>query len=211
MPSIEYAYTNKWFEGSRGIWDILIPQINPTTILEVGSYEGASACYLIEKLSPHKAIEIHCVDTWDGGIEHKQGGFAFADMSEVEQRFHRNTQLAIQTAKAHVELKIHKGLSSLELSKLIAAGRKDYFDLIYIDGSHQAPDVLCDAVFCFQLLKTNGFMIFDDYLWHEPVPSGIDPIRCPKLAIDAFTNIFCRKIQLIQAPLYQLYLQKLSN
>ena len=87
-----------------------------------------------------------------------------------------------------------------------------HFDFIYIDGSHQAPEVLCDALLCFLLLKKNGVMVFDDYLWHEELSYGLDPIRSPKIAIDAFTNIFCRKIRIVsRAPLYQLYVEKISE
>ncbi len=68
------------------MWDSLIPQINPTRILEIGSYEGASTCYLIEKLATSKQIELHCVDTWEGGIEHKKGGGSEVNMSDVEKR-----------------------------------------------------------------------------------------------------------------------------
>lgn len=185
-----YIYTKTWFEfAARGVWDQLIPQINPTRILEIGSYEGASTCYLIETLGKTKNIEMHCVDTWEGGVEHQQGGFSQADMSEVENRFIHNTQIAIRNAKNKVDLVVHKGNSDLQLSKLIAGGKQGYFDFIYIDGSHQAPDVLCDALLGFRLLKINGVIAFDDYLWQEHLPYGTDPLRCPKPAIDAFTNI----------------------
>jgi hypothetical protein len=39
------------------------PQINPSRVLKVGSYEGASACFLIDKLADAGTIETHCVDT----------------------------------------------------------------------------------------------------------------------------------------------------
>jgi predicted O-methyltransferase YrrM len=211
MNELAYEFTNNWFESSKAVWDSLIPQINPTRILEIGSYEGASACYLIEKLAYSKDIELHCVDTWEGGVEHKEGGGAQADMSAVEKRFINNTKASLSKVNHNVELIIHKGFSVLALSKLIAEGKLGYFDFIYVDGSHQAPEVLCDAILSFQLLKTNGVIAFDDYLWQEQLPYGTDPIRCPKPAIDSFTNIYCRKIRVISAPLYQLYVQKISN
>lgn len=212
MNGLTYEFTNDWFVGAaKGVWDSLIPQINPTRVLEIGSYEGASVCYLIEKLAMSKEIELHCVDTWEGGIEHKKGGGSEVDMSDVEKRFHHNTKLAISKVGKPVQLILHKGCSDAVLSKLIAEGKQGYFDFIYVDGSHQAPDVLCDALLSFRLLKIKGVMAFDDYLWQEQLPYGTDPIRCPKLAIDAFTNIYCRKTRIISAPLYQLYIQKLSD
>ena len=207
-----FEFTNNWFEGSaKSVWDELLPQINPTRILEIGSYEGASTCYLIEKIGGNKDIEIHCVDTWEGGVEHKDGAGDQADMSAVERRFIHNTQVAKSKIKNNVELVIHKSYSDLALSQLIASGKQNYFDFIYVDGSHQAPDVLCDALLSFRLLKVYGFIAFDDYLWQEQLPYGTDPIRCPKTAIDAFTNIYCRKIRILSAILNQLYIQKLSD
>jgi predicted O-methyltransferase YrrM len=212
MNGSTYDFTNQWFEGlAKVTWESFIPQINPSRLLEIGSYEGASACYLIQKLAVSKDIELHCVDTWQGGLEHKTGGDGGVDMTAVEQRFHHNTKTAISEVNHAVELVIHKESSDVALSKLIAEGKQNYFDFIYIDGSHQAPDVLCDALLSFRLLKIDGVIAFDDYLWEEKLPYGTDPIRCPKLAIDAFTNIYCRKVRVISAPLYQLYIQKISE
>lgn len=206
-----YQFTNKWFEGAaKNVWDQLIPNINPSKILEIGSYEGASTCYLIANLADKADIELHCIDTWEGGVEHQEGGSSQTNMPTVELRFQHNTTYAIENSNNKVNLQIHKGFSDTELSKLIADGKQGYFDFIYVDGSHQAPDVLCDAILSFRLLKIGGVIAFDDYLWQEPMPYGTDPIRCPKVAIDAFTNIYCRKIRIISAPLYQLYVQKIS-
>jgi predicted O-methyltransferase YrrM len=208
----QFQFTNNWFANTvRGLWDQIIPQIKPTKILEVGCYEGASTCFLIQKLAPTKRIEIHCVDTWEGGIENKSGGMFEADMNAVFARFKNNIKVASDSVSNNVELVIHKGFSDAQLSKLLASGKNNYFDFVYIDGSHQAPDVLCDAVLSFRLLKVGGVMAFDDYLWAENLPGGIDPIRCPKPAIDAFTNIYCRKIRILSARLLQLYVQKLSD
>jgi len=91
-------------------------------------------------------------------------------------------------------------------------GKKNFFDLIYVDGSHQASDVLADAVLSFHLLKNNGVIIFDDYLWYENFSYGIDPIRSPKIAIDAFTNIYCRKLRIMSGPkIYQIYAKKICD
>ncbi len=208
----QYQFTKNWFEDTaKNVWDKLIPQINPAKILEIGSYEGASTCYLIDSLAPKNNIEIHCIDSWEGGIEHKYGEIAEADMTEVEKRFLYNTNISLARVEKSVDLQIHKGYSDVELAKLLVCGKQNYFDFIYVDGSHQAPDVLCDAVLSFRLLREGGVMVFDDYLWSENLNYGVDPIRCPKIAIDAFTNIYCRKIGFFLAPLYQLYIKKVAN
>ena len=204
-----YQFTNNWFEpAAKIVWDTLIPNLKPTRILEIGCYEGAASCYLIEKLGSHQYIEIHCVDTWEGSIENKALG---TDMSDVEQRFKHNIKVAQSRFSNDALVSVNKGRSDSILANMLLCDYAGYFDFIYVDGSHQAPDVLCDAVLAFRLLRVGGIMAFDDYLWSENLPYGVDPVRCPKMAIDAFTNIYCRQVRILQQPLYQLYIQKIAN
>ena len=211
QPESDYIFSNNWFDGNKAIWSQLLKQLNPTRILEVGSYEGKSTVYIIESLANTNDLEIHCIDSWEGGIEHKQGGSWEANMTGVEARFAHNMKIATNKSSRAVKLELHKGFSNKELPRLVANNMQEYFDFIYIDGSHQAPDVLLDAILGFELLKIGGIMAFDDYLWQEPLPGGTDPIRCPKISIDAFTNIYCRKLRVISAPLNQLYIKKISG
>ena len=207
-----YEFSNRWFEdNAKPFWETLLPRLQVATALEVGSYEGASACYLVDRIAAHGPLTLHCIDTWEGGTEHQPDGSAPADMQAVEQRFQRNIGAAIQRAAHPVDLHVHRGYSDAALVKLLASGEGGSFDFIYIDGSHQAPDVLSDAVLAFKLLKVGGHMVFDDYLWSEPLPYGRDPIRCPKPAIDAFTTLYCRRLEILEAPLWQLYIRKTSD
>ncbi len=207
-----FKFTNTWFnDAAKNQWEKLISQIKPKKILEIGSYEGASTCYLIEKLALENPIEIHCIDAWSIEMgeesDYKHYG-SNIDMSAVESRFRQNTKLAIEKSPKKVNLTIDKGFSDVQLSKLLSNGKKNYFDFIYIDGSHLGPDVLCDAVLSFRLLKVNGVMAFDDYLW----PSANKNLtRIPKMAIDSFVNLYSEKIAIFNAPLYQIYLKKISD
>lgn len=208
-----FQFTTNWFDtGPRAIWEQLLPQAKPTRILEIGSYEGASACYLIQTCSRYGPLELHAIDNWEGGIEHQPGGFFATDMSAVESRFHHNTKVAIEGAPNPVKLVIHKGRSDLKLVELLAGDKRNYFEFVYIDGSHQAPDVLCDAVLAFRLLRVGGIMAFDDYVWSEPLTNSRDFLRCPKPGIDAFTSTHFWKIRFIAAvPIAQVYVQKLTD
>ena len=207
-----FKFTNAWFDGAaKGQWEKLISGIKPKKILEIGSYEGASTCYLIQKLAQENPIEIHCIDAWNTNMgentDYKYYG-PNVDMNAVESRFRQNTKLATEKVSKKVDLFIHKGFSDDQLVKLLSSGKKNYFDFIYIDGSHLGPDVLCDAVLSFRLLKINGVIAFDDYLW----PSANKSLtRIPKLAIDSFINLYSEKINIFNAPLYQIYIKKISD
>ena len=40
--ALNYIFTNDWFVPHKVIWSELLAELDPTKILEVGSYEGAS-------------------------------------------------------------------------------------------------------------------------------------------------------------------------
>jgi predicted O-methyltransferase YrrM len=206
-----YDFTKYWFHDIEPHFKSIVEMVLPGKILEIGSFEGLSTISIISYLTSFQPIEMHCVDSWGGSLEHLAGGHEAANMSEVEARFRKNVQIAISNSTFPVNLTIHKINSDIALSRMISNGMNNSFDMIYIDGSHQASDVLCDAVLSFRLLKIGGVMIFDDYLWAEPLVDGVDILRCPKIAIDAFTNIYRRKIRIIGAPIHQIYLEKLSD
>lgn len=203
---MSYEFTNGWFETTaKNFWTKLLPEEKPRRILEIGSFEGASTCFLIENAS-HDTLEIHCVDTWEGGIENDS-----TQMPEIERRFLQNTKVASDLSQAAVTLEIHKGMSNEVLPRLIANGKKGYFDLVYVDGSHQATDVLLDAVLAFQLVRVGGLIIFDDYLWKYFDNGNPNLVMSPKLAIDSFTNVYFAKVKLQPGPVSQIYARKISE
>lgn len=202
----EYQFTNQWFDATaKASWDVIIPSIKPQKILEVGSYEGRSICYLIEKLGSEQSLEIHAIDTWLGGGDHKH--LPIGHMPKVEERFFLNVDKATKGASKKIDLIVHKGFSDFEVSRLLVTGFRAYFDFIYIDGSHETGDVLSDAVMAFKLLKPGGVMAFDDYLWSEITQDGF-LVGAPKIAIDAFININFLKLNIICAPNSQMYIAK---
>lgn len=199
----DYRFTNEWFEAARRAWDAIVADWRPSRILEIGSYEGRGSCYFIDAVASNPQSEVHCVDTWEGGIEHGD-----IPMGDVEQRFHHNTRIALENTPKIVKLKVHKGQSDRVLARLLAEGYGEYFDVVYVDGSHQAPDVLCDAVLGFRLVRVGGLMAFDDYLWAEVLPGGRDPLRCPRPAIDAFYAMYFRKLRQLPLLPIQVYFEK---
>ena len=201
MDNQDYIFTKDWFDqNTKQNWDKIIPVINPKKILEIGCYEGAASCYLIEKLSKNNSLEIHCVDTWS------EDYVVGEEDRSTEKRFDHNLKLAINKAEKKPEYFKHKAESHLILCKMVSEGVSD-FDLIYIDASHYAVDVLTDAVLSFRLLNVGGMIIFDDYLW-----SGEESIvYYPKIAIDFFTNIFSKQLKLLPAPITQIYAIKTNE
>jgi predicted O-methyltransferase YrrM len=201
-----YEFTSDWFSHHAPVWQEVLRRWPPSHVLEIGAYEGRATCFLIDTLAAQRPIELHCVDTWLGSPENDPSA-----MPEVERRFDANVAAARAKAAHPVDFTKHKTLSHVTLARLLAEGRGESFDLVYVDGSHQAPDVLSDAVMAFLLLKVGGLMIFDDYLWSMEGQGRQDHYNMPKPGVDAFVNVFQRKLTLISAPLYQLYTRKIAN
>src|SRR5262249_60297528 len=102
--------------------------------------------------------------------------------------FYSNLRLSGLEDKAD----IIEGYSQIELRKLPL----ESFDIIYIDGSHEAPDCLEDAVLAWRLLRDGEILIFDDYLYNAlPYRSGDKP----KVAIDTFVGLFGNHFDIIHS------------
>ena len=201
-----FEFTEDWFSNHMPAWNKIVKDLRPRRVLEIGSYEGRATTYLIGACTAFGPLHITCVDTWDGSVD-----LPSTRMAGVERRFDRNVSQALALAAAPVDFRKRKQYSTQALSGFIAEGR-ELFDLIYVDGSHTAPDVLTDAVLAFQLLRVGGVVIFDDYLWSMEAPLYVDPLNMPKPAIDAFAMIFMRKARVLpDLPNAQCDMEKIAN
>jgi predicted O-methyltransferase YrrM len=195
-------FTNGWFEEeARANWDRLLPSIRPKKILEIGSFEGQSTCYMIQMLGCLYPFELHCVDSWDGVGNYKR------DMNEIKRIFFANTREAGEIAPYLVSLFVHEEKSASALPKMFTT-HEGSFDFIYIDGSHNGGDVIIDAVNSFNLAKTGGVIGFDDYLWHDMS----DPtLGRPGPAIDLFLEAFADKLKRLPSSRGQVYVEKTAS
>ena len=222
----EYQFTKDWFSWAPQVWEQLIPMLpERKSFLEIGSFEGRSTVWIVENMM-NPGDWIDCVDTWEGGEEH-----GAEDMTAVEARFEHNIDRALGGAVVEErdgERKFpypthtryaspapnegqrkrvykYKCTSAQYLGSKLAScvDGKNLFDFIYIDGSHIAKDVLTDACMAWPLLKPNGVMVFDDYLWGNPR----DVLHRPKAAVDAFTTLFAEELEIIHVG-YQAVVRK---
>ena len=206
----DYLFTQDWFSRYAPQWQAVLGELGPVgKALEVGSYEGRSSVWLIENVfSAGDRGEIHCVDSWEGGTEHLAGRI---DMASVEQHFRHNIDLAQAQSPAKLSVHVHKGRSFDVLVTLLGGGHRQSFDLVYIDGSHQCPDVLNDLVLCFALCRVGGLIVVDDYIWSQEEAGSEDLLNQPKLAVDSFVNCYRRKLRLFNLGIAQLYLSKTAE
>ena len=182
-------FSEDWFDWHKPHWERFFVGLAwdpeaPHTAVEIGSFEGRSTVWILQNLLRHPESRLFCLDTFEGGAEHHPG-----QTEGLFDRFRANLAGAGVAERAEVL----RGPSFDGLAGLVARGVAA--DFVYVDGSHDAPDVLADLVLSFRLLRPGGVMICDDYFWSREPQAEQDILNSPKLAIDAFTNIYRRRLE----------------
>lgn len=161
----------------------------PINALEIGCYEGKATCWLLENILTHPDACITAIDTFEGSQEHKELGI---DFSYVRDNFVTNTEPWRQ------KVRLFTGYSADVVRHFTSP-----FHLVYIDGSHLAPDVLTDAVMAWPLVPTGGIVVFDDYAWDR----NPNPLHNPRLGIDRFLELFDDQLEVIEIS-YQVAVRR---
>ena len=161
-------FTTDWFTPHIDSWVAAFAHrlvCMKLEILEIGSWEGMSTLFM---LSLFEDRTLTSVDTWDGGDDQRSLG-----LGGLESRFDSNVSPVADRIR-----KI-KGPSAEVLPRLHwdCSG----YDLIYIDGSHYADDVLIDALNSWKMLRKGGILIFDDYLWRQYINLSSNPANAINL------------------------------
>lgn len=169
--------------------------------VEIGSWEGRSACWILSNVIDGPNGKLHCVDPWGAPIG-----------KVVEARFDSNTAIAQRSSRGRIFK--HKGFSEDILPTMPA----NDMHFAYVDGSHVAADVLSDMVLAWRLLRAGGIMICDDYEltkgveFHDGFQTypEVPPLERPKMAIDAFMACYQGRYNLLHKG-WQVILEKLPR
>jgi predicted O-methyltransferase YrrM len=165
--------------------------------IELGTFKGESAEWMLENIFTHEKARYYCVDTFEGSVEHKLGKI---DCSQNE------TITRARLARFGDLASIWKGATESFLSEFLAGTPYPFADFVYIDAAHDAKNVLRDAVMSFALLKIGGVMVFDDYRW-TVMPDELDR---PAMAIDAFIMCYSRQLEVLDTG-WQVAVKKISE
>jgi len=193
--TIRPTYTSDWFTPWIPIWTkhviprfVGIPRIR---WLEVGSYEGRSALWALDNFLTGEGSTITCIDLWSPAVR------------DVEDRFDANVAGRLNLVKC-------KGLSRDVLPTL----SKESFHGIYIDGSHDKDEVLCDAELALPLLRPGALLIFDDYeygpcRWSDFLnPEEVrQPVFGVREAVDTFLDRRSEEFEVLHRG-WQLFLRR---
>lgn len=188
-PEKGYRFTSDWFTPHLPRWEKALAPFKgkpELRYLEIGAFEGRSVVWMLNNILTHPTARMTAIDVFPGNLKarylYNLGRSGGADKVTTIQ-----------------------GYSSPELRKFPFRS----FDIIYIDGSHMADDVLTDAALSWDLLRNGGVLIFDDYNWRPGGPD-LPPELQPQIAIDAFLTANRNALEVLDRC-YQVIVRKKEN
>ncbi|KAN0092929.1 glycosyltransferase family 8 protein [Tylopilus felleus] len=197
-PPYEFTATQDWFSFNKPAWRDLFHLVHSEAprVLEIGSWEGRSAVFLLTTLCATSG-ELISIDHFDL--------MGTAEGRERYRKLTHNLALTRRPTRVLPQFSIPALYTLLqeEMNKNDDAG----FNWIYVDGSHRSDDTLLDAELAWRLARLGCIFIFDDYNWPEqPLDSPIHPRR----GIDAFLAVHKGEYERLSTnpEQYQMVIQK---
>ena len=179
-------YTGNLYRGADFWVDYVPVDDKPVKYLEIGTYHGGNAISFALTYGKHNLSEIHCIDPW---IDYEE----YNEYQDKQNLNYNNFLSNVINSEISHKFHIHRGFSDIEVQKF----KNEYFDIIYIDGNHDPDYVLEDGVLSFRKLKSNGYMIFDDYGWNDT-----------SIGIDSFIKSYSKKLEVIGCINCQMIIRK---
>lgn len=160
-------FTRNWFRKRNlaAFREYVLPawRDRPCLYLEIGVFEGMSACWMLQQVLTHSESRAVLVDPWLQTTK-----LAAAAMEQVRDRAWRNLAHRVGVdGKYGLRYWIERGNSAEVLRKMLgrhgyAGVRRGTVDVCMVDGDHNALGVLDDCRLVHDLLKPGGWMICDD-------------------------------------------------
>jgi predicted O-methyltransferase YrrM len=157
------------------------PVTQQMKVAEIGCFEGFGTRKLHAKLCSHEASKLYCIDPWDDVYVKDSTLFKDFQNDWFQNQFQK---FSANTKDIQDKLVISKGYSTNVLPTMEPSS----FDLIYIDGDHSANQVYIDAKLSLPLVKPEGILLFDDYIWSYNGDGG------PCEGIQRFINDFPSRV-----------------
>ena len=131
-----------------------------SVIAEVGSYLGASTCFLASGGSS-RISKLYCIDTWENDAMSEGKKSTFDAFTQNTSKF-KDVIIAL------------KGFS-LDMAKLV----NEPIDLLFIDGDHSYDAVASDLKAYLPKVKAGGMLLLHDWGWAEGVRSAVRELVVP--------------------------------
>lgn len=141
----------------------LIAKATPQIIVEIGVWGGKSLIPMARALKENGQGVIYGIDPWE-----KSESVQWV-MEEANRNFwdHANHEWVLQDLCQKIGLFGLQQQVQLVRSTSAAAPPIAEIDILHIDGNHSDPSSYLDVTKWVPLVKSGGWIIFDDMKWYE--------------------------------------------
>jgi Methyltransferase domain len=190
----QYTFTKNWFTHKVPSWTQMLKEFKgkpDVSYLEIGTFEGRSALWLLENILTNPTSKITIIDAFE---------------EDSYRTFTSNIALSGEANK----FKILAGLSAEKIKELPL----NSIDFAYIDGSGKGIVMLSDLVNTWNLVKVDGIIICSRYSLDKGLREALelqsnDP--GPYEAIDAFLRLYKPYIKVLAFEENQVIFRKIRQ
>jgi len=130
----------------------------PVRILEIGTYTGITLIHMLDFIKHSIGFGL---DNWENRIEkddekkkkYMDKLYNHIEENQIEKSFYKN----VSDKELQKRIRGIKGDSTVVLTEMLK--RKEYYDLIYIDGSDKENDFTSDLILSWQILNKGGYIV----------------------------------------------------
>ena len=180
----DYFFTRDLFSYKIKTWSAIIAPLQEQAIaaLEIGCYQGMSACWMLDQILTGETDRLTCID------------------SQFEKYFQENITKTGNSDRVT--------LQDGNVQQLLAAMPAASFELINLqDRRKNSDDVAKNTELAWNLLKPSGLIIFNSYGWRNPR----NPNHNPQAGIDRVLNAMGDRFEVVHhsPQTFQLFVRKL--
>lgn len=173
LKKVDTIFTHLTTAEKRKLFE-LASKIDSGYVVEIGSFVGASACFIAAGIN--EQVKLICIDTWgnDAMSEGKR---------DTKKEFDENTKV-FQSKIIKVQ-----GYSTNVVDDVIAI--TPTIDLLFIDGDHSYEGCKADLDLYSPYLKSGSCVVFHDIGWAEGIVKVIEENAKPLMNdFDSLPNMF---------------------
>jgi predicted O-methyltransferase YrrM len=132
----------------------------PVTYVEIGVFAASSARWVARNILTHPRAAGHGIDPYQPDRKRGRQETAEIQLTAVRRMLPYRWTWHFQPSQ-----------------QVLRRWPGDPIDILYVDGSHYASDVLTDFVLAFPYLRRGALVVFDDYGRHKQFPHVRDGVQ----------------------------------
>lgn len=167
------VFHHNWTDSRVKTWFPYLESLQneAAVAVEIGTFEGRTARWLLENILVHPNSHLHCIDPY-----HYEGRTELKTVDRAKDLAQRNLAAFADRCTIHHDYSYN----------VLPVMPDDWFDLIYVDGDHSAAACFYDMCHAYRMLKPGGIVIVDDIAGHEREKWGAN---CPLVAVNTFMQL----------------------